>query len=208
MTEQKQSKAEEVVIERMARIIDPEAFAAFDRCVHEHEAMPSLKPEAQKIAEHNFGWAIKTAKDRARAAYSAALSSIECPDCNGAGYRSGAVECCGLYVADHRNDPVCCNSPRERRVPCDMCNGSGKLTTPPSFTSYNEGVEDAAKASRNMIDTLEESLQEGLMTDAGLTADDRMKMKAQLDALDVIKVDVDAAIRHLKRPAPDSQVKP
>jgi hypothetical protein len=36
-----------------------------------------------------------------------------------------------------------------------------------------------------VIDTLVESLQEGLMTDAGLTIEDRLAMRHQIEALEV-----------------------
>lgn len=55
--------------------------------------------------------------------------------------------------------------------------------------------ESERKAVRDHIDTLSESLQEGLMTDAGLSRMDRAKMKAQLDALDVAREPFSAAIR-------------
>lgn len=66
-------------------------------------------------------------------------------------------------------------------------------TKKPIYTQ--DQLDAAVRAERERIlshiDGLLETLQEGLMTDAGLSKLDRQKMRAQIDALDVVA----AAIR-------------
>lgn len=52
--------------------------------------------------------------------------------------------------------------------------------------AYRKGVTNSIK----WIDTLVESLQEGLMTDAGLTEQDRRAMRDQIAALDEAKATI------------------
>lgn len=46
----------------------------------------------------------------------------------------------------------------------------------------------------SIIETLIESLEEGLMTDAGLTEEDRTAMRHQIEALEVAKEQIQAEI--------------
>lgn len=69
------------------------------------------------------------------------------------------------------------------------------------------GLAKAVKVVRDQISKLTESLSEGLMTDAGLTDDDRKAMKAQLDCLGVFEVSSIAAI-HALSTSPDHVLVP
>lgn len=60
-----------------------------------------------------------------------------------------------------------------------------------------EALEEAARRTVDEADTLIESLREGIMTDAGLTLDDRRQMRDQIDALGIFKEDASRAIRAL-----------
>jgi hypothetical protein len=51
--------------------------------------------------------------------------------------------------------------------------------------TFDKGVEKERARCIGVIETLLESLQEGLMTDAGLTEADREAMRHQIDALEV-----------------------
>lgn len=56
-------------------------------------------------------------------------------------------------------------------------------------------LEEAANWMRDRFDTEQESLLEGLQTDAGLTGKDRAAMRAQLDAIDVWREEFSEALR-------------
>lgn len=57
---------------------------------------------------------------------------------------------------------------------------------------FQRGAEAERKSWTDAADTLIESLQEGIMTDAGIKQSDRDKMQAQIDALDALKAEMDS----------------
>jgi len=65
------------------------------------------------------------------------------------------------------------------------------LVSPPVEAQPDEGVREGRTAI-GVIDTLLESLQEGLMTDANLTEEDRVAMQHQINALDTAKEEIEA----------------
>lgn len=74
------------------------------------------------------------------------------------------------------------------------------------MTDYERGraeaLAQAVKVLRDQINRLTESLSEGLMTDAGLTGDDRKAMKAQLNCLGVFE---DRALTDLRALSPSPE---